>query len=95
MDGLEIGKAVVFTDSLGQDHLALVTTTFGEKGCNLVYVSEDATRTDTYGRQLERATSVLHQSIQPAAGMFWRFVTEEKRAAAYPQGSATTAARAG
>jgi len=88
MDGPAIGSAVLFTDSVGHDHLALVTNTFGTT-INLVYASEDVSRTDTYGRQLERATSVQHQGVAiHAPGMFWRGVTEEKREAAYPQGSA-------
>lgn len=43
----------------------------GEPGCNLVYVSSDQMKKDPYGRQIERATSVVHKSKQPAGGNFW------------------------
>jgi len=43
----------------------------GDPGCNLVYVSGDTAKTDPYGRQLERATSVVHKSKQPAHGNYW------------------------
>lgn len=39
---------------------------------NLVYVSDDGTKTDPYGRQIERSTSVVHKSNQSAHGMYWR-----------------------
>lgn len=40
-------------------------------GCNLVYVTSDEKKTDTYGSQLERATSVVHRSNQAAHGRYW------------------------
>lgn len=83
----QIGQAVIFTDPVGQDHLALVTNDFGGS-INVAYVSGDTARTDTFGRQLERATSVPHQSTQTAPGDFWRGVTETKRPDAFPQGAA-------
>lgn len=39
---------------------------------NLVYVSNDSTQTDSYGRQIARSTSVPHQSVQPAPGYYWK-----------------------
>lgn len=39
---------------------------------NVVYVSKDSAQTDSYGRQIARATSVPHESVQPAHGMKWR-----------------------
>lgn len=39
---------------------------------NLVYVELDETKTDSYGRQIARNTSVPHQSMTQAHGMFWR-----------------------
>ena len=39
---------------------------------NLVYVSGDKTQTDPYGTQLaQRPTSIVHQSVQTAHGMYW------------------------
>lgn len=40
-------------------------------GCNLLFMSKDRTKEDGYGRQLERATSVMHKSNQVAAGNYW------------------------
>lgn len=34
----------------------------------------DESRTDPYGRQVERETSIVHESAQPADGMFWRAI---------------------
>ncbi len=81
---LVIGSNIIFVDPQRQEHLALVTQVWpgmggssdAAPGCNLVYVSGDASKTDPYGRQLERATSVTHKSRQPAPGNFWKWVDE-------------------
>jgi len=85
----EVGSPVVYVDPRGVAHDALVTVWWtgnrpipeyvsatGEPGCNLVFVSDDETRTDQYGRQIDRNTSVVHQSKQPAHGCFWRWPDE-------------------
>jgi hypothetical protein len=77
---VKIGDAVIFVDPFGKPRPALVTAVWGQyatptssaPGVNLVIVSEDAARDDTYGRQIERSTSVVHQSNQPAHGNYWR-----------------------
>lgn len=84
----EIGQQIEYVDEHGEPHAALVTQWWGpgpgrvvdyqpdptgEPGCNLVYVSGDEKKRDECGRQLERATSVVHQSMQPAHGRFWRW----------------------
>jgi hypothetical protein len=38
---------------------------------NVVFVSMDEARHDSYGRQVERETSLAHVSAQPAPGMYW------------------------
>lgn len=80
---LNIGDPVIFVDSTRVAHHALVTcvfdpsATWGEKdgkplpGCNILYVHEDPARDDPYGRQIERETSVVHQSWQPGGGNYW------------------------
>ncbi len=77
---VEIGDTVQFFDPYGKPHTALVTTIFtsghpGDDGpkpsVNLVFVSDDETKTDQYGRQIERNTSVVHKSNQYAHGMYW------------------------
>jgi hypothetical protein len=76
-----IGDVVEFIDPVGASHKALVTTVFtsghpGDDGpspsVNLVFVSDDESKSDQYGRQIERNTSVVHESNQYAHGMFWR-----------------------
>lgn len=81
------GAPIVFVDSLGKKHDALVTTWHGvdyyrqnmptlEPGVNLVLVSQDESKTDSYGRQVERFTSVCHRGVQPAHGMYWQWPEE-------------------
>lgn len=75
------GSAVQFVDPKGISHNALVTNIWesmkgsGEyPGVNLVLVSADENKEDTYGRQTERFSSVVHESNQPAHGNFWKFI---------------------
>ena len=85
----QIGDHVIFFDSYGKAHKALVTTWWmgpqeiagyraenGEPGCNLIYVSDDPLKTDSYGAQIERATSVVHKSKQNAHGFKYCFPDE-------------------
>lgn len=78
---LHKGDHVIFVDAKGQEHDALVTEVFGsetwtrdyEGPCiNVVFVSTDENRTDQYGRQLERVTSVVPLDRQFAKGMYWK-----------------------
>lgn len=47
-----------------------------ETCCNLVWVSGDAKRTDSYGQQLIRESSVVHKGSQPAHGNYWLWPDE-------------------
>lgn len=72
-----VGQCVDFVDPHGKAHEALVTSVFhgpSWPSVNVVLVSDDETKTDQYGRQVERFTSVVHQSNQSAHGMYWREV---------------------
>jgi hypothetical protein len=91
---LEIGSNVIYTDEHFVDHTALVTAIWGQEHwrtlcrengpegyvpcINLVYVSSDASKDDPYGRQIERQTSVVHASTQPAGGFCWRMPDEPR-----------------
>jgi hypothetical protein len=75
---LEVGSSIIYVDAHAKEHNALVTVVWsamsgqeGEPGCNLVFVSGDDSKTDPYGRQIERSTSVVHRSKQPAHGNYW------------------------
>ncbi len=81
---LKIGDHVIWHDSKGQAHNALVICIFGqpgkpvEEGCiNVVMASPDEKEDDTYGRQIRRETSQVHKSNQAAHGIYWRFPDEE------------------
>lgn len=60
-----------YVDPRGEAHNALVTVWWSDVGCNVVFTSGDEEKRDSYGRQIERATSVVHKSMQPAHGNFW------------------------
>jgi len=85
----EAGVPVVYVDTHGVRRHALVTTWHctsdraawlatgaGETCCNLVWVSSDPKRTDSYGQQLIRESSVVHQGSQPAHGSYWLWPDE-------------------
>jgi hypothetical protein len=87
----QIGDPVIYTDPVGRDHAAVITNGFGADGrissgaaINVAYVSGDTSRTDSYGRQIERSTSTQHQSRTPAHGNFWRFADEAKKTESAP-----------
>lgn len=71
----QVGDSVIYTDEVGVEHDALVTVYWGgdrEGGSiNCVYISGDSTKTDPYGRQTERASSVSRQSEHTAHGRHW------------------------
>jgi len=80
-----IGQHIVFVDPKGNRRPALVTAWWNDvassysfhdpehpmPGVNLVIVSDDERENDTYGRQIERHTSVVHRTQQPAPGNYW------------------------
>jgi hypothetical protein len=84
MDSISIGRCVIFTDEHFKDHYALVTAIWGDPdqkpAINLLYVCDDAERTDQYGRQIERKTSCVHVDNNSAAGWAWRYPGEKKPA---------------
>lgn len=47
----------------------------GQPSVNLLWVVDDDTKTDGHGRQIERASSVVHRGSQGAHGNFWEFLT--------------------
>jgi len=60
---MKIGDHVLYVDALSRPRQA--------PGLNLVLVSNDEAKDDPYGRQIERETSVVHVSNQPAPGAYW------------------------
>ena len=89
---LEVGDAVVFHDTFGAPHNAILTAIFGsgvdadnkvfydDTGCtNVVYVSGSDAEQDAYGRQTKRESSVPHVSKTTVHGRYWRKADEEPR----------------
>lgn len=82
---VEIGQPITYVDHHGVPRPALVTQVWGEcrydddgKLCNapcinIVCVSLDEKKDDSWGRQVERDSSVVHEMDQQAHGNFWRF----------------------
>lgn len=81
----ELGKVVVYCDSRGVDHDALITAVWSDTCINVIYVSSDATKQDSYGRQVERQTSCCYVSPSWPHGNYWRFVGEAKLPYTPPQ----------
>ena len=65
------GIAVDFYDPRGKRYDALVTEVWGPQCINVVYVNDVEGQRDNYGQKLQRATSLMHGSIQQAHGNFW------------------------
>jgi len=80
---LNVGDAIVWIDEHREAHPALVTRVWigmgGETvpGVNLVFVVKDEAKTDPYGRQIERRTSVCHKSVQQAGAWCWSWPDEQ------------------
>jgi hypothetical protein len=72
-----VGDTVVYHDATGKAFNAIVTAVWSLTLINLVFVSGDVTRQDSYGRQIERVTSLQHKSVQLVHGFYWRFTDEE------------------
>lgn len=74
---LKVGDHIVFIDEHRVSHEALVTRVWvslgGKPGCNLVFVSGDESKDAPYGRQIERRTSIVHLSQQPARASCWEW----------------------
>lgn len=89
---LKAGAHVILVDSVGKRHDGLITIVhsgglsaedykakYGMVPCiNAVFVSDDASRTDSYGQQIERFTSFPHRSAQPVTHGFFYLFPDEK-----------------
>lgn len=74
-DKPSVGDVVTYVDEHSQPHDALVTIYFGgdspNGAMNLVFVSSDPDKSDPYGRQIERRSSISRQSEYTAPGNYW------------------------
>lgn len=65
---------ILFVDENGLQHNALVQWIHGtveDPTINLVHLAADEAKKDTYGRQVEKRTSVQHKNRTTASGMYW------------------------
>jgi hypothetical protein len=81
---IHVGDSVVYHNPVARGFVALITAVWSKTCINVVYVSGDDTKTDTYGRQIERATSLNHKSTMTVHGNYWRFQDEEPNPIATP-----------
>ena len=80
MKTLKMGGPVIYVDHRGVERDALVTQIWGPvddlennpPSINLVYVSGDEDKDDSWGRQIDRDSSVVHEKHQGAHGNKWR-----------------------
>lgn len=82
MKKLYVGMPVIYVDHYGQSHAALATAVWGPEDfnpemdttcINVVFVDGDEEKTDTWGRQIGRDSSVVHKNAQTAHGNYWDF----------------------
>jgi hypothetical protein len=55
---VKVGDVVTYIDENSQERNALVQCVHGPDYINVIAVSKDETKTDSYGRQIEHHTSV-------------------------------------
>lgn len=87
---LKVGCPVVFVDPTGNQFPALVTAIWGRPEdlplINVVYCSGDSNRQDSYGRQIERSTSLSYKDkVGGVHGLYWMFPGEVPNPGVVPQ----------
>lgn len=71
----EIGQLVIWHDNLGNANNALVIYVFPSGMINVVLPEPSGERTDIYGRQLRRETSVPY--LGAIHGLYWRYPEDD------------------
>lgn len=77
MREVKVGDCVHYVDPVGRPANALVTAVWSPTCINVVLISDDSNKTDSYGRQIERYTSVCHKSNSPVHGNYFKHHDEE------------------
>lgn len=70
----KVGESIIYVDELGKARSALVTIVGFDKPntwINVAFVNDDPNQTDSYGRKLERRSSVPAWS-EGWTGNYWR-----------------------
>lgn len=81
---IHVGDVVVYHNPVGKAFKALVTAVWSTVCLNVVVISGDETKTDTYGRQIERYTSLSWGGNMTVHGNYWRFEDETPNPIAVP-----------
>jgi len=81
----EVGGVVTYYDPAGVASPALVTAVWTPECINLVFVSRDEERQDSYGRQIERQTSLTPLRNMGVHGGGWTYPDEEPPPRTQPQ----------
>ena len=68
---LKVGDHVIWVDPVGRQFNALVTAVWSQTCINVVFVSNDESKTDSYGRQIERETSVCNRLSTTVHGRYF------------------------
>lgn len=76
--GVHVGSPVIYCDSHGVDHDALVTAVWNPFCVNVVFVSTDESKSDQYGRQIERETSIQYMGPTSVHGVYFRMPGEDR-----------------
>ena len=63
---LRTGQHVIYVDPVARQHDAIITAVWGPTCINIVFAAIDESKTDSYGRQIERQTSLSqHPATTP------------------------------
>lgn len=75
----DVGSYVEYFDPVGKKFDALITAVWGPECINILFVVEDPTQTDNYGRKIDRSqTSLMHGRLQQAHSRYWMWPGEER-----------------
>lgn len=76
----DVGRHVEYYNPVGKKFDALLTAVWGSACVNLLYVVDDNSQTDNYGRKIDRSqTSLMHGNVQQAHGQYWLWPQEERQ----------------
>lgn len=78
---VKIGQAVKVVDEYGRLHDGLVTNVWGNGPhtcANVLFMSPNEDKNDSYGRQPERLASCSHRDSGSAHGRYW-YVTGDRK----------------
>lgn len=87
MKEVHVGDHVIWVDPVARQYNAIVTAVWSQTCINVVIVSGDPAKDDTYGRQIERHTSQQHKDVMKVHGFYWMFPGEEPTPVGKPQES--------